>query len=84
MEKKEEIISNKIKCKKCGDIIESKSTNDYKRCSCGTVAIDGGKDYLKRIGKEEDYIELSNLKQTTFFIKRVVFKWKIAYNKITY
>ncbi|HCJ32035.1 MAG TPA: hypothetical protein DHV70_04035 [Firmicutes bacterium] len=74
MEKKEEIISNKIKCKKCGDIIESKSTNDYKRCSCGAVAVDGGKDYLKRIGKEEDYIELSNLKQTTFFIKRVVFK----------
>ena len=31
MEKKEEIISNKIKCKKCGDIMESKSTNDYKR-----------------------------------------------------
>ncbi len=74
MEKKEEIISNKIKCKKRGDIIESKSTNDYKRCSCGAVAVDGGKDYLKRIGKEEDYIELSNLKQTTFFIKRVVFK----------
>ena len=62
MEKKEEIISNKIKCKKCGDIIESKSTNDFKRCSCGAVAIDGGKDYLKRIGKEKDYIELSKLK----------------------
>lgn len=74
MENKEEIISNKIKCKKRGDIIESKSTNDYKRCSCGAVAVDGGKDYLKRIGKEEDYIELSNLKQTTFFSKRVVFK----------
>ena len=62
MEKKEEIISNKIKCKKCGDIIESKSTNDYKRCSCGDVAVDGGKDYLKRIGKEKDYIELTKLK----------------------
>ena len=62
MEKKEEIISNKIKCKKCGDIIESKSTNDYKRCSCGAVAVDGSKDYLKRIGKEKDYIELSKLK----------------------
>ena len=59
MEKKEEIISNKIKCKKCGDIIESKSTNDYKRCSCRAVAVDGGKDYLKRIGNEEDYEELS-------------------------
>ena len=63
MEKKKEvIISNKIKCKKCGDIIESKSTNDHKRCSCGAVAIDGGKDYLKRIGNEEDYEELSEIK----------------------
>ena len=63
MEKKEEIISNKIKCKKCGDIIESKSINDYKRCSCGAVAVDGGKDYLKRIGSEEDYEELSVTKR---------------------
>lgn len=63
MEKKKEvIISNKIKCKKCEDIIESKSTNDYKRCSCGAVAIDGGKDYLKRIGNEKDYEELSEIK----------------------
>lgn len=55
MEDKEEIISNKIKCKKCGDVIESKNINDYKRCSCGAVAVDGGKDYLKRIGNKEDY-----------------------------
>ena len=38
-------IFNKIKCKKCGDVIESTSTNDYKKCSCGAVAVDGGKDY---------------------------------------
>ena len=62
MEKKEEIISNKIKCKKYGDIIESKSTNDYKKCSCGAVTVDGGKDYLKRIGNEKDYEELSEIK----------------------
>ncbi len=63
MEKKKEvIISNKIKCKKCEDIIESKNTNDYKRCSCGVVAVDGGKDYLKRIGNEKDYEELSEIK----------------------
>lgn len=59
MEKKEEIISNKIKCKKCGDVIESKSTNDLKRCSCGAVAVAGGKEYLKRLGNEKDYEELS-------------------------
>ena len=63
MEKKEEIINNKIKCKKCGDIIESKSTNDYKKCSCGTVAVDGGNDYLKMIGNEEDYEELPIIKK---------------------
>ena len=60
--KKEEIINNKIKCKKCGDIIESKSTNDYKRSSCGAVAVDGGKDYLKRMGNEETYDAFSELK----------------------
>ena len=63
MENKEEIINNKIKCKKCGDIIKSISTNDYKKCSCCAVAVDGGKDYLKRIGNEEDYEELSIIKK---------------------
>ena len=63
--KRKKIISNKIKCKKCGDIIESKSINDYKRCSCGAVAVDGGKDYLKRIGIEEEYEELSIIKNTS-------------------
>lgn len=56
---KEKIISNKIKCNKCGNIIESKSTNDYKRCSCGAVVVAGGIEYLKRIGNENDYIVLS-------------------------
>lgn len=44
MKKKKQIIKvNKIKCKKCGNIIESKTTNDLKRCSCGAVAVDGVK-----------------------------------------
>ena len=60
MEKKKQIIKvNKIKCKKCGNIIESKTTNDLKRCSCGAVAVDGGKEYSKRIGNDEEYEELS-------------------------
>ena len=53
MEKKKQIIKvNKIKCKKCRNIIESKTTNDLKRSSCGAVAVDGGKEYLKRIGND--------------------------------
>ena len=44
------IIKNMIKCKRCGDIIESKSVHDYKSCSCGLVSIDGGCAYIRRCG----------------------------------
>lgn len=53
------IISNKAQCKKCGDIIESKEINDFKRCTCGSIAVDGGHEYIKRIGNPDDVIELS-------------------------
>lgn len=58
----EKIIENKIKCKHCGEIIESKHTHDFKYCKCGTVAVDGGLLYLRRCFKtspEEDFEELS-------------------------
>lgn len=50
------IVRNRIKCKKCGEIIESTSRHDFKFCKCGAVAVDGGKDYLRR--SKEDYEEL--------------------------
>lgn len=53
------IISNKAQCKKCKDIIESKDTNDLKRCTCGSIAVDGSLEYIKRIGNPDDVIELS-------------------------
>ena len=43
-----EILANKIRCKKCGDIIESKSVYDFRFCKCDSVAVDGGHDYLRR------------------------------------
>lgn len=49
MKEKERIISNKIKYKKCGNIIELKSTNDYKRYFWGAIAVAGGKECLKRL-----------------------------------
>ena len=45
---KEKIIRNRIRCKKCGDIIESKFTHDYKECSCKSCFVDGGHEYLRR------------------------------------
>ena len=58
------IIVNKAKCRKCGEIIESKYRHDFVTCKCGTIAIDGGKDYLKRSAKDfNDIIELSKCKK---------------------
>lgn len=57
---------NKIKCKHCGDIIESTYVWDYKQCSCKTVSVDGGKEYLKRGFKnspEIDYEDLSEVEE---------------------
>ena len=53
------IIRNAIRCKKCGDVIESKTVHDFKFCSCGSCAVDGGHDYLRRCGNREDWEELS-------------------------
>ena len=52
------IITNKIRCKKCGDIIESKHRHDFVTCKCVAVSVDGGQDYLKRSGNYEDWEEL--------------------------
>ena len=57
------IIINKIKCNKCGDIIESISAHDFKFCKCGAVAVDGGHDYLRRCGNREDWEELSVIEE---------------------
>lgn len=55
------IIVNKIKCQKCGEIIESKSVHDFKFCQCGAVAVDGGHEYLRRCGNREDWEEQSEV-----------------------
>ena len=53
------IKSNKIKCLACGDVIESKYRHDFVDCSCGGCSVDGGKDYLRRLG--DNYKELSEV-----------------------
>ena len=53
------IISNKVRCLVCGEVIESTSVHDFKWCKCGNVAVDGGHDYLKRCYKTNNYEELS-------------------------
>lgn len=36
-----------VQCPKCLDVIFSRARHDFRRCSCGAVGIDGGRDYTK-------------------------------------
>ena len=58
------IKTNKIRCKKCGDVLTSDYTHDFKTCSCGAVSVDGGRDYLRRSAMHPmDYDELSEYEE---------------------
>lgn len=56
------LVRNAIKCKHCGDVVESKSVHDFEQCSCGACFADGGLEYLRRGFKtspDDDYEELA-------------------------
>lgn len=52
------IRRNIIKCRNCGDIIESKSTHDFLTCKCGKCSVDGGLEYLRRSGDNFEDLSL--------------------------
>lgn len=46
----------RLRCIKCGSIIESLSRHDLRKCSCGKISIDGGDDYCKMSGDPNDIL----------------------------
>lgn len=46
------IVKNAIRCNLCGEEIESVHRHDFKICGCGSCAVDGGHDYLRRAAKD--------------------------------
>lgn len=57
---------NAVICKKCGDTIYSRATNDMRWCSCSSTSIDGGFEYTKVSGNPGEF------EQTTIRIKATV------------
>ena len=53
------ILRNRAGCKSCLQIIESRHCHDFVTCRCGEISVDGGRDYLRRIGNIDNYEELS-------------------------
>lgn len=53
------ILSNQVRCLKCGDTPFSAHRHDYRPCSCGAIAVDGGMEYLRRVGALDAYEDMS-------------------------
>jgi hypothetical protein len=53
------IIQNAVNCLSCGDFIVSKHRHDFVTCTCGAIAVDGGQEYLRRVGDLSKKVDLS-------------------------
>lgn len=64
MENMKKIKKNAARCKKCGDVIESRHVHDFVTCKCGAISVDGGHYYLKRCAMDlNDIVELSEYEE---------------------
>lgn len=45
------IVQNAVICNKCDELIYSAHRHDFRECKCGNIAVDGGQEYLRRVGK---------------------------------
>ena len=79
------MIITVIKCRRCGDEIFSRCQYDMQQCSCKSCGIDGGFEYTRIIGEEENYDirETSILEKfTADEVKKILYEdWKINRNK---
>jgi hypothetical protein len=53
------IIQNAVTCLACGDFIVSKHRHDFVTCTCGAISVDGGQEYLRRVGDFGNAVDLS-------------------------
>lgn len=72
------IVKNKIRCKKCGDIIESVSVNDFKFCKCGAV-----RDLLDKKVPKAQIARIMGVQKITLrrFIKRMGWLFILPYQR---
>ena len=72
MKRQIKIIKNAIRCKKCGEVLESKHVHDWVCCRCFKMSngkegcfCDGGLEYLRRGGDPESYESLCETRPFT-------------------
>lgn len=52
------MVFKKYKCKKCGDIVQSKYSGHYCACKCGAIAVDQTEYYGRFIGDPDNIEEV--------------------------
>lgn len=62
-EPQRKLLRNRVKCKKCGTVIESRWTHDFVSCECGSIFVDGGLDYMRMGGNLDNIEDLSEWKK---------------------
>lgn len=76
------ILRNSAICNHCKEEIISKHGHDYVTCKCGTVSVDGGQNYLRRLFKENaDYKDTSIYDDGEHNTRRENLKWGVNYTK---
>ena len=55
------IIRNAIRCKKCGEVIESETVHDFKFCGCGASAVGGPGAPIKIAGAGKELSEVEKV-----------------------
>jgi hypothetical protein len=61
----ERILRNAVVCLVCGEEIESTHRHDFRSCVCGAICVDGGKSYLRRVGRLDQYVDVSEVEEVT-------------------
>ena len=61
--RRRKIIKNAAQCLACDDIIESTHVHDFVTCKCGKLSVDGGLEYLRRVGDFENSLDLSEYEE---------------------
>lgn len=54
MPRQSKLLRNSARCLVCEDHIVSEYGWDFRTCSCGTVSVDGGLEYRRRVFKDRD------------------------------
>ena len=76
------LLRNSAICNHCKDELESKHRHDFVKCSCGKLAIDGGKDYGRTLFETvEGYTDTSIHDDGTHDLRRQYLTWGSNYDK---